>query len=126
MSFKSFGELMCLDLYWITKTFSKKFRDKKFGNYVQEIYDPQLTKFDGLSSYLDLTIIIDRNDGRSTKFCDKCDDFIFHIVNFRFLLSNMLGLFMVLIRYAMCFSHFNDFAYCHKLFDNRLLSWRYE
>ena len=66
------------------------FNNKKFGDYVKEIYLPQLTAekantSDDLVNYLDLTFILGRNKRLYTKLCDKRDDFDFHIVNFPFL-----------------------------------------
>ena len=63
------------------------FNNKKFGNYVKEIYPTQLTAekantSDDLANYLDLTFNIGSNNRLYTKLCDKCDDFGFHIVNF--------------------------------------------
>ena len=68
------------------------FNNKKFGDYVKEIYLSQLTvekanTSDDLANYLDLTFIIENNNRLYTKLYDKCDDFDFHIVNFPFLSS---------------------------------------
>ena len=87
------------------------FNNKKFLDYLKEIYPSQLTvekanKSDHLADYLDLTFIIDSGGKLSTRLYDKRDDFDFHIVNFSFLSSNILmALLMVctfsqLIRYA--------------------------
>ena len=66
------------------------FNNKKFLDYVKEIYPSQLTvekanKSDHLADYLDLTFIIDSGGKLSTRLYDKRDDFDFHIVNFPFL-----------------------------------------
>ena len=71
----------------------------------------------------------------STRLYDKRDDFDFHIVNFPFLSSNIpsspsYGVYISqLIRYATCClhycSHYDDFRYCHKCLDDRLLSQGY-
>ena len=70
------------------------FNNKKFGDYVKEIYPSQLTvekanTSDDLANYLDLTFIIESNNRLYTKLYDKRDDFDFHMVNFPFLLSNI-------------------------------------
>ena len=70
------------------------FDNKKFGDYVKEIYPSQLTvektnTSDDLTNYLDSTFIIESNNQLYTKLCDECDDFDFHIVNFSFLSSNI-------------------------------------
>ena len=68
--------------------------NKKFLDYLKEIYPSQLTvekanKSDHLADYLDLTFIIDSGGKLSTRLYDKRDDFDFHIVNFPFLSSNI-------------------------------------
>ena len=70
------------------------FNDKKFLDYLKEIYPSQLTvekanKLDHLANYVDLTFIIDSGGKFSTRFYDKRDDFGFQIVNFPFLSSNI-------------------------------------
>ena len=91
------------------------FNNKKFGDYVKEIYPSQLTvekanTSDDLANYLDLTFIIESNNRLYTKLHDKHDDFDFHIVNFPFLSSNIpsspsYGVYISqLIRYARCCS----------------------
>ena len=70
------------------------FNNKKFLDYLKEIYPSQLTvekanKSDHLADYLDLTFIIDSGGKLSTRLYDKHDDFDFHIVNFPFLSSNL-------------------------------------
>ena len=87
------------------------FNNKKFGDYVKEIYPSQLTvekanTSDDLANYLDLTFIIESNNRLYTKLYDKRDDFNLHIVNFPFLSSNIpsnpsYGVYISqLIRYA--------------------------
>ena len=87
------------------------FNNKKFLDYLKEIYPSQLTvekanKSDHLADYLDLTFIIDSGGKLSTRLYDKRDDFDFHIVNFPFLSSNIpsgpsYGVYISqLIRYA--------------------------
>ena len=70
------------------------FNNKKFGDYVKEIYPFKLTvekanTSDDLANYLDLTFITGSNNLLYTKLYDKRDDFDFHIVNFAFLSSNI-------------------------------------
>ena len=71
------------------------FSNKKFLDYLKEIYATQLTvekanKSDHLVDYLYLTLTIDSGDNLSIRLYDKRDDFDFHIVNFPFLSSNIL------------------------------------
>ena len=110
------------------------FDNKKFGNYVKEIYPSQLTAekgntSDDLAHYLDLTFNIGSSNLLYTKLYD---DFDFHIVNFPFLSSNIpsspsYGVYISqLIRYARCCSSYNDFGYRHKLLVDKLLSQGYE
>ena len=112
------------------------FNNKKFVDYLKEIYPSQLTvekanKSDHLADYLDLTFIIDSGGNLSTRLYDKLDDFDFHIVNFPFLSSNIpsspsYGVYISqLIRYARCCSHHDDFRYCHKCLVDRHLSQGY-
>ena len=88
------------------------FNNKKFLDYLKEIYPSQLTvekanKPYHLADYLDLTFIMD-SGGKlySTRLYDKHDDFDFHIVNFLFLSSSIpsgpsYGVYILqLIRYA--------------------------
>ena len=113
------------------------FNNKKFLDYLKEIYPSQLTvekanKSDHLADYLDLTFIIDSGGKLSTRLYDKHDDFDFHIVNFPFLSSNIpsgpsYGVYISqLIRYARCCSHYDDFRYRHKCLVDRLLSQGYK
>ena len=87
------------------------FSNKKFLDYLKEIYPSQLTvekanKSDHLADYLDLTFIIDSGGKLSTRLYDKHDDFDFPIVNFPYLFSNLpsgpsYGVYISqLIRYA--------------------------
>ena len=109
------------------------FSNKKFGDYVKEIYPSQLTvekanTSDDLAKYLDLPFITDSNNRLYIKLYDKRDDFDFHIVNFPFLSSNIPSspsysvYISQLIRYAMCCSYYDDFGYRHKLLVDGLLS----
>ena len=70
------------------------FNNKKFRDYVKEIYPSQLTvekanTSDDLANYLNLTFIIESNNRLYTKLYGKRDDFDFHIVNFPFFSSNI-------------------------------------
>ena len=111
------------------------FNNKKFGDYVKEIYPSQLTvgkanTSDDLANYLDLAFITGSNNRLHAKLYDKRDDFDFHIVNFPFFSSNIssspsYGVYISeLIRYARCCSYY-DFGYRHKLLVDRLLSQGY-
>ena len=111
------------------------FNNKKFLDYLKEIYPSQLTvkkanKSDHLADYLDLTFIIDSGGKLSTRLYDKRDDFDFHTVNFSFLSSNIpsgpsYGVYISqLISYARCCLHYDisDIAtsawlidFCHKV-----------
>ena len=69
------------------------FNNKKFLDYLKEIYPSQLTvekanKSDHLADYLDLTFTKDSGGKLSTRLYDKCNDFHFHIVNFPVLGQN--------------------------------------
>ena len=60
------------------------FNDKKFLDYLKEIYPSQLTvekanTSDHLADYLDLTLVIDSGGKHSTRLYDKRDDFDFHV-----------------------------------------------
>ena len=107
------------------------FNNKKFGDYVKDIYPSQLTvekakTSDDLANYLDLTFIIGSNNRLYTNLYDKRDHFDFHIVNFPFLSSNIssslsYGVYISqLIRYARCCSCYDDFGYRHTLLVDRL------
>ena len=113
------------------------FNNKKFGDYVKEIYPSHLTvekanTSDDLANYLDLILIIGSKNRLCTKLYDKRDDFDFHIVNFPFLSSNIpsspsYGVnISQLIRYARCCSYYDDIGYRRKLLFDRLLSQGYE
>ena len=70
------------------------FSNKKFGDYVKEIYPSQLTveranTSDDLANYLDLALVTGSSNLLYTKLYDKRDDFDLHIVNFPFLSSNI-------------------------------------
>ena len=101
------------------------FNNKKFIDYVKDIYPSELNveKANGLddqANYLDLTFIIVKQNGLSTKLYDKSDDFNFHIANFPFLSTNipsalLYGVYISqLISYARCCTYY-DFGYRHRL-----------
>ena len=106
------------------------FDNKKFLDYLKEIYPSLLTvekasKSGHLADYLDLTF----SGGKlSTRLYDRRDDFDFHIVNFPFLSSNIrsgpfYGVYISqLIRYARCCLHYDNFRYRHKCLIDRLRS----
>ena len=109
------------------------FNNKKFLDYLKEIYPSKLTvekanKSAHLADYLDLTFIIDSGGKLSSRLYDKRDDFDFHIVNFPFVSSNIpsgpsYGVYISqLIRYARCCSCYEDFRYHHTCLVDRLLS----
>ena len=112
------------------------FSNKKFLDYLKEIYPSQLTvekanKSDHLADYPDLTFIIDSESKLSTRLYDKRDDFDLHIINFPFLSSNIpfsssYGVYISqFIRHAQCCSHHDDFRYRRKCLVDRLLSQSY-
>ena len=113
------------------------FNNKKFGDYVKEIYPSQLTAekantSDDLANYLDLTFIIESNNRLDTKLYDKCDNFDFHVVNFPFLSSNIpsspsYGVYTSqLIRYARYCSYYDDLGICQPKVYGDIQSQGYE
>ena len=63
------------------------FNNKKFKEFVSDIYPKELTIFEttestSVASYLDLLFTRDENNNITTKLYDKHDTFGFHIVNF--------------------------------------------
>ena len=112
------------------------FNNKKFLDYLKEIYPSQLTvekanRSDHLANYLNLTFMIKSGGNLSNRLYDKHDDFDFYILDFAFLSSNIpsgpsYGVYTLqLIRYARCYSHYDDFRYRHKCLVDRLLSKGY-
>ena len=115
------------------------FNNKKFCEYVKDIYPCQLNvektnQSDNLASYLDLTFTTEKDGKLSTKLYKKRDDFGFHIVNFPFLSINISSgpshavHISQLIRYARCCSSYDDFRHRYKMLVERLVSqgYRYE
>ena len=112
------------------------FNNKKFLDYLKEIYPSQMTvqkanKSNHLADYLDLTFIIYSGGKLSTRLYDKGDNFDFHIVNFPFLSCNIpsgpsYGVYISqLLRHARCCLHYDDFRYRHKCLVDRLLPQGY-
>ena len=102
------------------------FNNKKFWEYVKDIYPCQLNvgrtnQSDNLASYLNLTFIIEKDGKLSTKLYDKRDDFDFHIVNFPFLSSSIpsgpsYGVYISqFIIYARRCSYYDDSRHRHKM-----------
>ena len=98
------------------------FNNKKFLDYLKEIYPSHLTvdkadKSDHLADHLDLTFIIDSGGKLSTRLYDKSDDYDFHIVKFSFLSSHILsgpsyGVYISqLIRHERCCLHYMMISY---------------
>ena len=111
------------------------FNNKTFLDYFKEIYPSQLAVekaniniSDLLANYLDVTFVIDSGGKLSTRLYDESDEFDFHIANFPFFSSSIpfgpsYGVYISkLIRYARCYSHYDDFRYRHKYLVDRLLS----
>ena len=109
------------------------FNNKKFLDYLEEIYPSQLTvekhnKSDHLADYLDLTFITESGGKLSTRLYDKCYYFDVHVVNFPFLSSKIPsgpsdGVYISQpIRHTRCCSHYDDFRYRHKCLVDQLLS----
>ena len=74
------------------------FNNKKFLDYLKEIYPSQLivekaNKSDHLADYLDLTFIMDSGGKLSTRLHDKCDDFDFPHCKFSIPLNSTLSIF---------------------------------
>ena len=112
------------------------FNNKKFLDYLKEIYPSQMTvakanKSYHLTNYIDFTFMIESGDKLSIRLYDKCDDFDLHIVKFPFLSSNIPsahsnGAYILqLERYTPCCSHCDDFRYRHKYMVDRFLSEGY-
>ena len=103
------------------------FNNKKFVDYLKEIYPSQLTvekanKSDHLADYLDLTFIIDSGGKLSTRLYDKRDDFDFHIVNFHsFPATYHLALLMVCIFHSSLDMH--DAAHTMMISDIATNAW---
>ena len=110
------------------------FNNKKFLDYLKEIYPSQLTvekanKSDHLADYLDLTFIIDSGGkpGYMTNVVILTSTLsIFHTFPATYHLALLMVLLISqLIRYARCCLHYDDFRYHHKCLVDRLLSQGY-
>ena len=93
------------------------FNNKKFLDYLNELYPSHLT--------------VEKANKSDPRRNDKHDDFDVHIVNFPIFSSKMpsgpsYGVYISqLKRYARCCSHYDDFRYRHKCMADRLLSQGY-
>ena len=91
------------------------FNNKRFKEFISDIYHKELTESTSVASYLDLLFIQDNSNNITTKLYDKRDTFGFHIVNFPFMSSNIpsapaYGVYASqLIHYARCCSDYSDF-----------------
>ena len=115
------------------------FNNKKFWEYVKDIYPSQLNvqetnQSDNLASYLDLTFTIKKDGKLSTNLYDTnvMTLISMFIVNFPFLSSNIhfgpnsYGVCISqFIRYARCCTYHDDFRHHHKMLVERLVSQRY-
>ena len=98
----------------------------------KELTISKTTKSTSVASYLDLLFTRDKSNNITTKLDDKRDAFVFHIVNFPFMSSNIpsapaYGVYASqLIRYAHCCSNYSDFLSRHTALVTRLLSQGYK
>ena len=103
------------------------FNNKKFLDYLKEIYPSELTvekanKSDHLADYLDLTFIIDSGGKLSTRLYDKHDGFDFHIVNFHsFPTTYHLALLIVCTFHSSLDMH--DAAHTMRISDIATSAW---
>lgn len=117
----------------------------QFGDYVSDIYPPELELKDTTSdlthletaeirkpvSYLDLLFYFDRDGTLGYKLYDKRDDFGFTIVNFPHLCSNIpsgpaYGIYISqLVRYCRVCMFYKDFRERHLDLVNRLVAQGY-
>ena len=113
------------------------FNNKRFKEFISDIYPKKLTisettESTSVDSYLDMLFIRDNSNNITTKLDDKRDTFVFHIVNFPFMSSNIpsapaYGVYASqLIRCACCCSNYNDFLSCHRALVTRRLSQGYK
>ena len=99
----------------------------------KELTTSETTESASVPSYIDLLFTRDENNSITTKLYDKKRDaFSFHIVNFRFMTSNIPSApaYSVyasqLIRYVRCCSNDSDFLSGHRALVTRLLSQGYK
>ena len=102
------------------------FNNKKFLDYLKEIYPSQLTvkanKSDHLADYLDLTFIIDIGGKLSTRLYDKHDDFDFTLSIFHtFPATYHLALLMVCTFHSSLDMH--DAAHTMMISDIATSAW---
>ena len=103
------------------------FNNKKFLNYLKEIYPSQLTvekanKSDHLADYLDLTFIIDSGGKLSTRPYDKRDDLTSTLSNFHsFPATYHLALLMVCIFQSSLDMH--DAVHTMTISDIAISAW---
>ena len=107
----------------------------KFLDYLKGIYPSQLTlekanKSDHLADYLDFTFIIDNGGKLSTRLYDKVMILtsmlsIIHSYPATYHLPSYGVYISQLIRYARCFSNYDDFRYRQKCLMDQLLSQGY-
>ena len=96
------------------------FNNKRFKEFISDIYPKELTIFETQKS----TSV---SNNITTKLYDKLDAFGFHIVNFSFMSSNIpsapaYGVYASqLIHYARCCSNYTDFLSRHSALVTRLL-----
>ena len=99
---------------------NKRFNEFISGIYPKELTISETTESTSVASYLDLHFTRDENNNITTKLCDKCDAFGFHIVNLPFMSRNIPSApaYCVyasqLIRYARCCSNYSDFSSLHR------------
>ena len=107
------------------------FNNKRFKEFLSDIYLRELTIFETIEStsdacYLDLLFIRDKSNNITSKLYDKSDKFGFHIVNFPFMSSNIpaapaYGVYASqLIRYVRCCSNYSDLLSRHRDFCHRV------
>ena len=111
--------------------------NKRFKEFISDIYPKELTVSEttdstSIASYLDLLFIRDKSNNITTKSYDKPDAFVFHIVNFPLMSSNIpsvpaCGVYVSqLIRYPHCCSNYSGFLLCHRALVTRLQSQGYK
>ena len=101
------------------------FSNKRFKEFISDIYPKELTIFEttestSVAAYLDLLFTREKGNNITTKLYDKCDSFGFHIVHLPFMLSNIPSTpaYAVyasqLIRYARCCSNYSGVLLRHR------------
>ena len=110
------------------------FNNKRFNEFISDIYAKELTisettESTSVASYLDLLFTRDKNNNIATKLYDRSDAFIFHVVNFPFMSSNIpsapaYGVYTS--QFIRCCSYYSDFLSRHRALVTRLLSQGYK